>query len=119
MSFKKKDPDKVKKQIDKISLKIEKKGWTPALGNKLGWAFFDIADIDEAEKEFYKYLDTTKKQDVPGFIFMKWLAENAESARLMANQPGIPGQVLASFSREEMLEMYEEGKKNYLKNFQD
>jgi len=115
----KKDPEKLKQDINKISLEIERNGWQPNLGNQLGWSYFDIGELDKAEAEFFKYLEVTKKQDVPAFIFMKWLAKNAENVSLMAGQSGIPDQALANFTPEEMLEMYEEGRKNYLKQFQN
>ncbi|MFX1363958.1 MAG: hypothetical protein ACFFCE_13735 [Promethearchaeota archaeon] len=114
----KKDSVQIKQDISNLSLEIENSGWTPDLGHKLGWNYFNIGDIEKAEAEFNKYITATKKQDVPAFILMKWLVENAENVSLMTNQSDGLDQVIGSFTKEEMMEMYEEGKNNYLKQFQ-
>ncbi|MBD3213731.1 MAG: hypothetical protein GF311_14065 [Candidatus Lokiarchaeota archaeon] len=107
---------KLQKKIDKQLQKIGKKGWKPKLGVKLGDLYYDNGDLNNAEMEYFKYLDATKSQEnVPSWIYMKWAAENSDQLDIKAGGPGGDLGTFMSFSPKNMMAMYEMGKENYLK----
>ncbi|MBN1216960.1 MAG: hypothetical protein JXA99_16175 [Candidatus Lokiarchaeota archaeon] len=115
----KKDPELIKQEIQNIISKINNEGWKPDLGRQLGYCYFDLGNLEKAEEEFFKYLSETKNNDIPAFIFMKWASENTEAMNLLMSKSGAKDVNIANFSPDDMKQMYEDAKKNYLKRFEN
>jgi hypothetical protein len=115
----KKPPEQLRKEIEELNAKISNEGWSPGLSHDLGWNYFDLGDLDKAETEFFKYFDATKKGDtLPGFIFCKIAATRGDDIKLIGGSSANPEEISINLSKEELMETYEEAKKNYLKNFE-
>jgi len=115
----KKPPEQLRKEIEVLKAKINNDGWNPTLGHDLGWNYFDLGELDNAETEFFKYFDATKKGDtLPGFIFCKIAAVRGDDIKLIGGSSTNPEEISIKLSKEELMETYEEAKKNYLKGFE-
>ncbi|MFX0101396.1 MAG: zinc ribbon domain-containing protein [Candidatus Hodarchaeota archaeon] len=109
------DPEKVKADIQRLKSEIEASGWNPQRGKALGECYFNIGLLDDAEREYCKYLDATNATDVPVLMFFKWSMMKGGTLNLNVGMPGGLSDAVGSVTPEKIKELYEMGRVAYLK----